>query len=70
MIQYNAKSICFHNLVFFVCLCVWLQLGHIGGALSGAVNLMLVPETMGMYQAAGMLTYDGRCKTLDAAADG
>jgi hypothetical protein len=31
---------------------------------------MIVPSTMSMYHAAGMLTPDGRCKTLDAAADG
>lgn len=46
------------------------QLGQCSSALSGAVNLMLAPQTMAMYHAAGMLTPDGRCKTLDAAADG
>lgn len=43
---------------------------HGGGALSGGVNLMLSENTTAAAQAAGMLTQDGRCKTLDAAADG
>ncbi len=30
----------------------------------------LVPSTPAMFQKAGMLAPDGRCKTLDAAADG
>ena len=47
-----------------------LRLGQCATALSGAVNLMLVPNTTAMYHTAGMLTLDGRCKTLDAAADG
>ena len=51
-----------------------LALQHIhtfgGGAISGGVNLMLSETTTAAAQAAGMLTQDGRCKTLDAAADG
>lgn len=31
---------------------------------------MLTPTTTAMFAKAGMLTADGRCKTLDAAADG
>ena len=34
------------------------------------VNLLQVPETTMMFQRAGMITPDGRCKTLDASADG
>ena len=41
-----------------------------GGALVAGVNLLQVPETTMMFQRAGMITPDGRCKTLDAAADG
>ena len=40
------------------------------GALSGGVNLALLAETPAMFQKAGMLSPEGRCKTLDAAADG
>lgn len=47
-----------------------LRLGQASMAVAGAVNLMLLPNTTAMYQSAGMLTPDGRCKTLDAAADG
>jgi acyl transferase domain-containing protein len=39
-------------------------------ALVGGINAMLMPSTTGMFKAAGMLAPDGRCKTLDAAADG
>ena len=38
--------------------------------LSCGVNLMLAATTTAAAQAAGMLTLDGRCKTLDASADG
>lgn len=32
--------------------------------------MMLLPATTAMFQRAGMLAPDGRCKALDAAADG
>ena len=38
-------------------------------AVAGA-NLALIPDTPAMFQRAGMLSPEGRCKTLDAAADG
>ena len=34
------------------------------------VKLILTPSTTAMFKRAGMLALDGRCKTLDAAADG
>lgn len=39
-------------------------------ALVGGINMMLLPATTAMFQRAGMLAPDGRCKALDAAADG
>lgn len=39
-------------------------------SLVGTVNLMLSEATTAAAHAAGMLTLTGRCKTLDAAADG
>lgn len=39
-------------------------------ALVGGINMMLLPSTAAMFQRAGMLAPDGRCKALDAAADG
>jgi acyl transferase domain-containing protein len=47
-----------------------LTLGQAGAALTGGVNLTLSPDTPAAFQKAGMLAPDGRCKTLDAAADG
>ena len=47
-----------------------LSAGDCSAALSAGVNLLLVPATTAMCQAAGMLSTDGRCKALDAAADG
>jgi acyl transferase domain-containing protein len=41
-----------------------------GGALSGGINMMLMPGTTYMFRKAGMLSADGRCKALDATADG
>lgn len=39
-------------------------------ALACGVNLTIRAETTAVLSKAGMLTPDGRCKTLDAAADG
>jgi iturin family lipopeptide synthetase A len=39
-------------------------------AVTAAALLTLDPRTIGALAAAGMLAADGRCKTLDAAADG
>ncbi|KAI8473971.1 MAG: thiolase-like protein, partial [Monoraphidium minutum] len=47
-----------------------LGLGNCGAALAGGVNLTLAPDTTAAFAKAGMLAPDGRCKTLDSAADG
>ncbi|MDE2883052.1 MAG: SDR family NAD(P)-dependent oxidoreductase, partial [Acidobacteriota bacterium] len=39
-------------------------------ALAGGVNVILKPGLAPVFQEAGMLAPDGRCKTFDAAADG
>lgn len=39
-------------------------------ALSAGVNLALGPDTPAMFQRAGMLSQSGRCRSLDAGADG
>jgi acyl transferase domain-containing protein len=44
--------------------------GGCSAAATAGVKLILTPETSAMFNRAGMLTADGRCKTLDAAADG
>eukprot|EP00883_Tetradesmus_obliquus_P011533 jgi/Sobl393_1/4315/SZX67650.1 len=47
-----------------------LRLGHCAAAAVGGVNLQLIPDTPASFQKAGMLSPEGRCKTLDASADG
>ena len=44
--------------------------GGCARALAAGVNLTVRAETTAVLSKAGMLTLDGRCKTLDAAADG
>ncbi|CAG9466967.1 unnamed protein product [Pedinophyceae sp. YPF-701] len=44
--------------------------GRCDGLLAGGVNLMLMPDVTSMFLRSGMLSADGRCKTLDAGADG
>ena len=44
--------------------------GGIDTALCGGVHVMVSPQMSQLCQAAGMLSADGRCKALDAAADG
>lgn len=41
-----------------------------GAAVAGGINMMLLPTTTAMFKKAGMLSADGRCKALDATADG
>ena len=47
-----------------------LNLQQCQAAVAAGVNLALVPDTPAMFTRAGMLSPEGRCKTLDAAADG
>merc|ERR1712224_858884 len=49
---------------------VALSRGDCFRSLSAGVNLTLAPDTCMVFKLAGMLSADGRCKTLDAAADG
>jgi acyl transferase domain-containing protein len=48
----------------------YLRSGSAAASLAAGVNLMLSEATTAAAQAAGMLTLDGRCKTLDSSADG
>lgn len=47
-----------------------LLLGQASKAVNAGVNLMLSVETPAAFMKTGMLAADGRCKTLDACADG
>mmetsp|Transcript_24119 Transcript_24119/g.51843 ORF Transcript_24119/g.51843 Transcript_24119/m.51843 type:complete len:219 (+) Transcript_24119:371-1027(+) len=47
-----------------------LVLGQLSKGLVCGVDLQISRDTFGSIQRAGMLAPDGRCKTLDASADG
>lgn len=47
-----------------------LQRGACARGILTAALCTLDPATIGMLAAANMLAPDGRCKTLDSAADG
>lgn len=47
-----------------------LKSGSCRAAVVAGVKLILTPGLSAMFTKAGMLSPDGRCKTLDAAADG
>lgn len=47
-----------------------LQRGTCAHGILTAALCTLDPATIGMLAAANMLAPDGRCKTLDSAADG
>jgi acyl transferase domain-containing protein len=47
-----------------------MRSGLSAAGLAAGVGLLLSPNPTSMFQKAGMLAPDGRCKTLDAAADG
>lgn len=47
-----------------------LRLAQCLSCVTGGVNVVLSADTPAAFQKAGMLALDGRCKTLDAAADG
>lgn len=47
-----------------------MRLAEARDALCGGVNLTLSPEVTKTLQSSGVLASDGRCKALDAAADG
>lgn len=44
--------------------------GAASQAVVGGVSIQLNPSTTAMFQSTGMLSPDGRCKSLDASADG
>lgn len=68
--QVSSDTACSSALVAIHQARAYLQTRPGASALACAVNLMLAETTTAAAQAAGMLTLDGRCKTLDASADG
>jgi acyl transferase domain-containing protein len=47
-----------------------VALGECEGALCGGVNLALTPAVTMLFNRSGMMSLDGRCKTLDSSVDG
>jgi hypothetical protein len=66
----SIDTACSSSLVALHSAVMSMQLGHCGAAAAAGVNLALYPDTPAMFSRAGMLAPDGRCKTLDADADG
>ena len=54
--------------VHYACQSLWL--GEADMALAGGVHLMLSPDISIMLSKTGILSPEGKCKTLDAKADG
>ncbi len=65
-----VDTACSSSLVAIHLACRSLLAGESSLALAGGVNLILAPDLMADFNAAGFLAPDGRCKTFDAAADG
>jgi acyl transferase domain-containing protein len=47
-----------------------MRAGDCSSSLSAGIKLILGPSLGAMFTRAGMLSPEGRCKTLDAGADG
>lgn len=61
---------CSSSLVAIHLACQSLRNGESNLALAGGINLVLSPEKTITFSKAGMMSPDGRCKTLDASANG
>jgi acyl transferase domain-containing protein/NADPH:quinone reductase-like Zn-dependent oxidoreductase/pimeloyl-ACP methyl ester carboxylesterase/aryl carrier-like protein/trans-aconitate methyltransferase len=61
---------CSSSLVSLHLACQSLRHGECRMALTGGVNIMLMPEITVSFSKARMLSPEGRCKTFDAGANG
>lgn len=66
----SIDTACSSSLVAAHYSAVDVKSGIAEAALVAGVNLTLSPKKAAAFTITGMLTYDGRCKTLDATADG
>jgi acyl transferase domain-containing protein/acyl-CoA synthetase (AMP-forming)/AMP-acid ligase II/acyl carrier protein len=66
----SVDTACSSSLVAIHLACRSLRDGESTLALAGGVNVMLTPGPNINFAKAGVLSADGRCKTLDAGADG
>jgi len=65
-----VSSLCTSSLSALYLACQSLWAGEACLALAGGVSLILSPDSMIMVSKSGLLSQEGRCKTLDAHADG
>lgn len=66
----SVDTACSSSLLSTHLACQSLRTGESDIALAGGVNLMLSPDAHVMTSQARMMSFEGRCKTFDAAADG
>lgn len=66
----SVDTACSSSLVSTHLACQSLRTRESDVALAGGVNLMLSPDAHVMTSQARMMSFEGRCKTFDAAADG
>ena len=66
----SIDTACSSSLVALTYAASALRHDSCGAALAAGVNLPMIAETTAIFAAAGMLAADGRCKVLDASADG
>ncbi len=67
---FAIDTACSSSLVAIQRAVIDLQNGTIDQAIVGGVNLLLDPAISLVFDKAGMLSPDGRCKTFDASANG
>ncbi|MEZ0094214.1 amino acid adenylation domain-containing protein [Streptacidiphilus sp. EB129] len=65
-----VDTACSSSLVAVHLACRSLRSGESTTALAGGVNVILAPDATEVFEQAGMMAADGRCKTFDASADG
>merc|ERR1739848_125735 len=65
-----VDTACSSSLVATHMSCMGLSMGQLVKGLVCGCEVMVLRDTFGSIQRAGMLSPDGRCKTLDASADG
>jgi acyl transferase domain-containing protein len=66
----SVDTACSSSLVCTHMALAGVRSGSCSSAMVAGIKLILTPSLSAMFTRAGMLAQDGRCKNLDAAADG